>query len=167
MLKRSLPSLPRRLAAGALVATLTAGAGIAAWAAQPAVAQPELARQNIPGAENYTAHTGEEIDASAPVLITGEVTHLELSADHIQVESTEDGSPHITSSGNATFFIHITDENTGQPWIVSGAKSGGVTDEQLSGLDGQRVTIRAYQTVDKTCDPACRADGRDIMLAEG
>ena len=107
------------------------------------------------GATPAVAHHAfaAEFDANAPVLLRGKVTKVEWI------------NPHA--------WIHMLAETTGkppQPWMVE----GGTPNTLLrAGIDrnslkpGDEIIVRGYQAKDKTCDPACRANGRDITLTNG
>ena len=94
-----------------------------------------------------------EFDASAPVLLRGKVTKVEWI------------NPHA--------WIHMLAETTGkppQPWMVEGGTPNtllraGITRNSLK--PGDEIVVRGYQAKDKSCDPACRANGRDITLTNG
>ena len=94
-----------------------------------------------------------EFDGKAPVLLRGKVTKVEWI------------NPHA--------WIHILVEVPGkppQPWMVE----GGTPNTLLrAGIDrnslkpGQEIIVRGYQSKDKFCEPACKANGRDVTLANG
>ena len=94
-----------------------------------------------------------EFDAKAPVLLRGRVTKVEWI------------NPHA--------WIHMLVEAAGkppQPWMVE----GGTPNTLLrAGIDrnslkpGEEIIVRGYQSKDKLCEPACKANGRDVTLANG
>jgi hypothetical protein len=94
-----------------------------------------------------------EFDAKAPVLLRGKVTKVEWI------------NPHA--------WIHMLIEVAGkspQPWMVE----GGTPNTLLrAGIDrnslkpGEEIIVRGYQSKDKLCEPACKANGRDVTLANG
>ncbi len=94
-----------------------------------------------------------EFDAKAPVLLRGKVTKVEWI------------NPHA--------WIHMLVEVAGkppQPWMVE----GGTPNTLLrAGIDrnslqpGEEIIVRGYQSKDKLCEPACKANGRDVTLANG
>ena len=94
-----------------------------------------------------------EFDAKAPVLLRGKVTKVEWI------------NPHA--------WIHMLVEVPGkspQPWMVE----GGTPNTLLrAGIDrnslkpGEEIIVRGYQSKDKLCEPACKANGRDVTLANG
>jgi hypothetical protein len=94
-----------------------------------------------------------EFDAKAPVLLRGKVTKVEWI------------NPHA--------WIHVLAEVPGKPpvpWMVE----GGTPNTLLrSGIDrnslkpGDMIIVRGYQSKDHLCEPACKANGRDITLTNG
>jgi hypothetical protein len=94
-----------------------------------------------------------EFDGSAPVLLRGKVTKVEWI------------NPHA--------WIHMLAEVPGkppQPWMVE----GGTPNTLLrAGIDrnslkpGEVIIVRGYQSKDKLCEPACKANGRDVTLDNG
>jgi hypothetical protein len=90
--------------------------------------------------------TGETFDALAPVLLVGPVT---------RIEDVEGG-----------FLLHMTDTKSDEAWIVSGNSNGGANLNDLKSKIGAVARIRAYQSEDRACDPACRANGRDIAFPD-
>lgn len=91
-----------------------------------------------------------EFDGKAPVLLRGKVTRVEWI------------NPHA--------WVHIKDNATGQDWMVE----GGTPNTLLrSGIDrnslkpGTEIIVRGYQSKDKLCRPACKANGRDVTFPDG
>lgn len=102
----------------------------------------------------YAHHAfAAEFDAKAPVLLRGKVTKVEWI------------NPHA--------WIHMLVDVAGkppQPWMVE----GGTPNTLLrAGIDrnslkpGEEIIVRGYQSKDKLCEPACKANGRDVTLANG
>lgn|SRR5512135_3532015 len=94
-----------------------------------------------------------EFDAKAPVLLRGKVTKVEWINPHAWIHMLVDvpGKP-------------------AQPWMVE----GGTPNTLLrAGIDrnslkpGEEIIVRGYQSKDKLCEPACKANGRDVTLANG
>ena len=94
-----------------------------------------------------------EFDGKAPVLLRGKVTRVEWI------------NPHA--------WVHI--ENT-NPQFKAGAwmVEGGTPNTLLrSGINrntlkpGTEIIVRGYQSKDKACSPACKANGRDVTFADG
>jgi opacity protein-like surface antigen len=91
-----------------------------------------------------------EFDGKAPVLLRGKVTRVEWI------------NPHA--------WVHIKDNSTGQDWMVE----GGTPNTLLrAGIDrnslkpGTEIIVRGYQSKDKLCRPACKANGRDVTFPDG
>lgn len=94
-----------------------------------------------------------EFDADSPVLLKGKVTKVQFINPHswVHIEAVdEDGS------------------KTG--WMVEGGTPNtllrnGINRNSLAA--GTDVIVRGYQSKDKVCEPKCKANGRDITLANG
>ena len=94
-----------------------------------------------------------EFDGNAPVLLKGKVTKVEWI------------NPHA--------WVHMTHAEAGkapQAWMVE----GGTPNTLLrSGIDrnslkpGTEIIVRGYQSKDKLCRPACKANGRDVTFPDG
>ena len=91
-----------------------------------------------------------EFDGKAPVLLRGKVTRVEWI------------NPHA--------WVHVKDAATGQDWMVE----GGTPNTLLrAGIDrnslkpGTEIIVRGYQSKDKLCRPACKANGRDVTFPDG
>jgi hypothetical protein len=94
-----------------------------------------------------------EFDGKAPVLLRGKVTRVEWINPHAWV--------HVNVTGEDGKTVE---------WMVE----GGTPNTLLrSGIDrnslkpGTEVIVRGYQSKDKLCRPACKANGRDITFADG
>ncbi|WP_049758268.1 DUF6152 family protein [Phenylobacterium zucineum] len=94
-----------------------------------------------------------EFDGKAPVLLRGKVTRVEWINPHAWVHMNAVGA-----DGKAT------------PWMVE----GGTPNTLLrAGIDrnslkpGTEIVVRGYQSKDKLCKPACKANGRDVTFADG
>ncbi len=94
-----------------------------------------------------------EFDKDAPVTLEGEVTKVEWINPHAWIHVQvigEDGNP--------------------VDWMVE----GGTPNTLLrSGIHknslpiGSEIRVRGFQAKDKTCEPACKANGRDLTFADG
>ncbi len=94
-----------------------------------------------------------EFDANAPVLLKGKVTKVEWINPHAWIHlavEQEDGS------------------------VVAWMVEGGTPNTLLrAGIDkntvaiGTEIVVRGYQSKDKACRPACKANGRDITFQDG
>jgi hypothetical protein len=94
-----------------------------------------------------------EFDANAPVRLEGKVTKIEWINPHawIHLEVVGEDSKAVT-------------------WMVE----GGTPNTLLrAGLDkntlaiGTEIVVRGYQAKNKSCAPACRANGRDVTFPDG
>ncbi len=91
-----------------------------------------------------------EFDATAPVLLRGKVTRVEWI------------NPHA--------WVHLTDDKSSKAWMVEGGTPNtllrsGITRDSLK--VGTEIIVRGYQSKDRLCTPECRANGRDVTLANG
>jgi hypothetical protein len=94
-----------------------------------------------------------EFDENAPVLLRGKVVKIEWI------------NPHA--------WIHILVEAPHKPpqvWMVEGGTPNtllraGITRDTLK--IGTEVVVRGYQSKDKLCTPACKANGRDLTFPDG
>ncbi len=102
----------------------------------------------------YAHHAfSAEFDADAPVLLEGTVTRVEWV------------NPHT--------WIHIDveqEDGTTQPWMVEGGTPNtllraGLNRRTLS--PGTDLVVRGYQSIDRLCAPACKANGRDVTFPNG
>jgi hypothetical protein len=94
-----------------------------------------------------------EFDGKSPVLLRGKVTRVEWI------------NPHA--------WVHVMNENSqfqAGEWMVE----GGTPNTLLrAGIDrnslkpGTEVIVRGYQSKDKLCRPACKANGRDVTFPDG
>jgi hypothetical protein len=94
-----------------------------------------------------------EYDATKAVKMTGTVTKMEWI------------NPHA--------WIHMLADVPGkppQPWMVEGGTPNtllrvGIDRNSLK--PGEVIIVRGYQSKDKLCEPACKANGRDVTLENG
>lgn len=94
-----------------------------------------------------------EFDKDAPVSLEGRVTKIEWINPHAWI--------HLDAVG---------DDGTVVAWMVE----GGTPNTLLrSGIHknslpiGSEIKVRGYQAKDKRCQPACKANGRDLTFADG
>lgn len=107
----------------------------------------------IPGQVSAHHAFSAEFDAQAPVTVRGHVTRVEWINPHawIHLKATnEDGST--------------------TAWMFE----GGTPNTLLrSGVDrntlpvGTEIVVRGYQSKDRKCTPACKANGRDLAFSDG
>lgn len=114
------------------------------------------------GMKVYAHHAfAAEFDADAPVLLKGKVERVQWINPHawvhVQVEE-ENGVNVVEKNGKPT------------PWMVEGGTPNtllraGLNKNSLK--PGTEVIVRGYQSKDKACKPKCKANGRDVTLANG
>ena len=94
-----------------------------------------------------------EFDGNAPVKLEGKVTKVEWINPH------------------AWLHLEIVDkEGNKQAWMVEGGTPNtliraGINKNSIK--PGTEIIVRGYQAKDKSCEPACKANGRDITLSDG
>ena len=94
-----------------------------------------------------------EFDANAPVLLKGRVTKVEWINPHAWIHldvAQEDGSvvAWMVEGGTPNTLLRAgIDKNTVKP--------------------GTEIVVRGYQSKQKACQPACKANGRDITFPDG
>lgn len=94
-----------------------------------------------------------EFDADAPVLLKGKVSRVQFINPHSWIH------------------VDVTEENGEvKQWMVEGGTPNtllrnGITKRSLP--IGTDVIVRGYQSKDRACEPKCKANGRDITLANG
>ncbi|MFN9928020.1 MAG: DUF6152 family protein [Phenylobacterium sp.] len=94
-----------------------------------------------------------EFVGKAPVLLRGKVTRVEWINPHAWVH-----------------LANVNKDGTTTAWMVE----GGTPNTLLrSGIDrnslkpGTEIIVRGYQSKDKLCRPACKANGRDVTFPDG
>ncbi len=94
-----------------------------------------------------------EFDKDAPVSLEGKVSKVEWINPHawIHLDVTQPDGSH-------------------QTWMVEGGTPNtllraGVHKRSLP--IGSEIKVRGYQAKDKRCEPACKANGRDLTFADG
>lgn len=107
------------------------------------------------GAQQAFAHHAfaAEFDASAPVLLRGKVTRVEWINPHawVHLDAVIPGKPN-------------------QAWMVEGGTPNTLIRSGISRTSlavGTEIIVRGYQSKDRLCTPECRANGRDVTLANG
>ena len=94
-----------------------------------------------------------EFDGKSPVLLRGKVTKVEWI------------NPHA--------WVHVMNTNPDfaqVEWMVEGGTPNtllrvGINRDTLK--PGTDIVVHGYQSKDKLCTPACKANGRDVTLANG
>ena len=94
-----------------------------------------------------------EFDADTPVFLQGRVTRVEWINPHAWV--------HVAA---------VSEDGSTQIWMVEGGTPNtllraGITKAAL--LPGTEIVVRGYQSKDKLCTPACKANGRDLTFPDG
>ncbi|GAB1256006.1 DUF6152 family protein [Aurantivibrio plasticivorans] len=109
----------------------------------------------IYGVSQVNAHHAfaAEFDANAPVLLKGKVTRVQFINPHSWI--------HVKA---------VDEDGTETDWMVEGGTPNtllrnGITKRSLP--IGTDVIVRGYQSKDRACEPKCKANGRDITLANG
>lgn len=95
-----------------------------------------------------------EFDGKAPVLLRGRVTKVEWINPHTWI--------HMTAAAGGI--------GSAREWMVEGGTPNtllrvGVTRDTLK--PGAEIIVHGYQSKDRACSPACKANGRDVTLANG
>jgi len=94
-----------------------------------------------------------EFDADAPVTLEGKVTKVEWINPHAWI--------HLDVVG---------DDGTAVAWMVEGGTPNTLLRAGIHKNSipiGSDIKVRGYQAKDKTCKPACKANGRDLTFADG
>jgi hypothetical protein len=94
-----------------------------------------------------------EFDRDAPVTLEGKVTKVEWINPHAWIH-----------------LAVLTDEGATEDWMVEGGTPNtllraGIHRNSLP--IGSEIRVRGYQAKDKRCEPACKANGRDLIFADG
>ena len=94
-----------------------------------------------------------EFDGKAPVLLKGKVTKVEWINPHTWI--------HMNAVG--------ADGKT-QEWMIEGGTPNtllrtGITRDTLK--PGADIVVHGYQSKDRYCGPACKANGRDVTFPNG
>ena len=94
-----------------------------------------------------------EFDANAPVLLKGKVTKVEWINPHAWV--------HLDV---------VQDDGTVVSWMVEGGTPNTLLRAGINKNTipiGTEIVVRGYQSKDKACKPACKANGRDVTFPDG
>lgn len=94
-----------------------------------------------------------EFDKDAPVTLKGKVTKIEWINPHAWI--------HLDVIG---------EDGEAVAWMVEGGTPNtllrsGIHKNSLP-IDSE-IIVRGYRANDKTCEPACKANGRDLTFADG
>ena len=94
-----------------------------------------------------------EFDKDAPLKLTGKVTRVRWI------------NPHA--------WIHIQTENddgTSTVWMIEGGTPNALMRTGINRKSlpvGSEIVVSGYQSKDRSCRPACKANGRDMTFADG
>lgn len=94
-----------------------------------------------------------EFDGKSPVELKGTVTKVELINPHswIHIDVPEKGKP-------------------AQKWMFEAGSPNTLVRHKVNRDSlkiGQEVTVKGYRSRDRLCKPACKANGRSIVMANG
>ncbi|HEY5624686.1 MAG TPA: DUF6152 family protein [Gammaproteobacteria bacterium] len=94
-----------------------------------------------------------EFDPNAPVLLRGKITRVEWINPHSWI--------HLDA---------VQEDGSTQAWMVEGGTANtllraGLTRDSL--VAGTEIVVRGYQSRDRVCEPACKANGRDVTFTDG
>jgi hypothetical protein len=94
-----------------------------------------------------------EFDKEAPINVIGTVTRVEWINPHAWVH------------------LRVTEEDGSTvDWMVEGGTPNTLLRAGINKRSmpvGSEIHVRGYQAKDKSCAPACKANGRDITFADG
>ena len=94
-----------------------------------------------------------EFDANAPITLRGKVTKVEWI------------NPHA--------WIHLAaeqEDGTTEAWMVEGGTPNTLLRSGINKRSvpiGAEIVVRGYQSKDRACKPACKANGRDLVFKDG
>ncbi len=94
-----------------------------------------------------------EFDANAPVLLKGKVTKVEWINPHAWVH-----------------LYVVGEDGTVVSWMVEGGTPNTLLRAGINKHTipiGTEIVVRGYQSKDKSCKPACKANGRDLSFPDG
>ncbi|MEJ2088242.1 MAG: DUF6152 family protein [Gammaproteobacteria bacterium] len=94
-----------------------------------------------------------EFDADAPVELQGTVTRVQWINPH------------------AWIFIETTAEDgTATEWMIEGGTPNALMRTGINRKSlpvGTEIVVRGYRSKDERCNPACKANGRDMTFPDG
>lgn len=102
----------------------------------------------------YAHHAfAAEFDADKPLVLRGKITKIDWINPHSWIHIV------VTEPDGST-----------KAWMVEGGTPNtllraGLTRQSLK--IGTEVIVRGYQSKDELCEPACKANGRDITFTDG
>lgn len=115
---------------------------------------PVLALALVPQWRAQAHHAfSAEFDADSPVLLEGKVTKVEWINPHAWIH-----------------LAVVQEDGSTADWMVEGGTPNtllraGINRNSLP--IGSDIVVRGYQSKDRSCKPACKANGRDLAFADG
>lgn len=102
-----------------------------------------------------TAHHAfsAEFDANLPVALRGPITRVEWINPHSWIH-----------------LRHTSEDGSEQVWMAEGGTPNTLLRRGINrgSLEiGTEIVVTGYQSKDRLCTPACRANGRDITFPDG
>ena len=94
-----------------------------------------------------------EFDADTPVLLKGKVVKLEWINPHAWIH-----------------LVVVQEDETTVTWMVEGGTPNTLLRAGINKNTipiGTEIVVRGYQAKDKSCKPACKANGRDVTFPDG
>jgi hypothetical protein len=94
-----------------------------------------------------------EFDANLPVALRGPITRVEWINPHSWIH-----------------LRHTSEDGTDQVWMAEGGTPNTLLRRGInrgSLVLGTEIVVTGYQSKDRLCTPACRANGRDITFPDG
>ncbi len=120
-----------------------------------------------PAGVAYAHHAfSAEFDADAPVLLKGEVTRVEWVNPHTWIHMA---ARQEAVEGEEADAAVLAEADT-QAWMVEGGTPNTLLRAGLNRKSlkiGTEIIVRGYQSKDRLCEPACKANGRDITFTDG
>ena len=93
----------------------------------------------------------EVYDANAPMMITGTVTDIEMTDPHTYL-----------------YIDGVDHRGVSNVWQVEGGPAQQMRAKGINeSIIGKRVVVRGWQSLNKSCNPHCKLNGRDIEINEG
>ena len=104
--------------------------------------------------QSWTHHAfGAEFDAELPIVLKGPITKLEWVNPHSWIH-----------------LEHTNEAGQKEQWMVEGGTPNTLLRAGINKNTvkiGAEIVVRGYQSKDKLCKPACKANGRDITFPDG
>ena len=94
-----------------------------------------------------------EFDADAPVNLEGKITKIEWINPHAWIHLE-------VVNGDGTSTVWMVEGGTPNTLLRAGVNRNTMP-------IGSAIRVRGYRAKDKRCVPACKANGRDLTMADG